>query len=136
MTHSARFVRAYNAGNVQGTFDQFSRTEALGFSDCDYARQQPVDGHGRAQLTAWLPRNFEQHDRLILGDITGPNPDQPLGVLGVSFSRRNSDAIASAGHPNGITPTIAAKVKFDNSGQITEFNNGPVGGPAASCRIG
>lgn len=87
------------------------------------------------KLTAWLGRNIAHHDRLVVANIGDANPDQPLGVLGVSFSRRSSDAIAHAGHPNGITPTLGAKVKFDVSGLITEFNNGPYGGAPDGCRI-
>ncbi len=80
----------------------------MGFSDCDYTTQQLVDGRGRAKLTAWLSRNIAQHDRLDVADIFDANPDQPIGVLGVSFSRRSSDAIARAGYATGITPTLGA----------------------------
>jgi hypothetical protein len=80
----------------------------VGFSDCDYTTQQLVDGRGRAKLTAWLSRNIAQHDRLDVADIFDANPDQPIGVLGVSFSRRSSDAIARAGYATGITPTLGA----------------------------
>lgn len=135
VSHLTRFIHAYNSGDLQVALAQFSRTKPVGFSDCDYATHQLVDGRGRAQLTAWLRDNLARHDRLILGGIFNDNPDQPLGVLGVSFSRRSSDAIAHAGHPNGITPSTGAKVKFDAGGLITEFNNGPYGGLPDSCRI-
>ena len=136
VAHLMNFVSAYNAGDAQGALSQFSRTEPVGFSDCDYTTQQLVDGHGRVKLTAWLGRNIAHHDRLVVAGIFDANPEQPVGVLGVSFSRRSSDAIAHAGHPNGITPTLGAKVKFDGAGLITEFNNGPYGGAPDGCRIG
>ncbi len=89
-----------------------------------------------AKLTAWLRQNIAHHDRLVVASIVDANPEQPVGVLGVSFSRRSSDAIAHAGHPNGITPTLGAKVIFDGAGLITEFANGPYGGAPDGCRIG
>jgi hypothetical protein len=135
LTHVKGFIAAYNDGDVQGALSHFSRTQPVGFSDCDYTTQQLVDGHGRVQLTAWLSRNIGQHDRLVIANIFDANPDQSLGVLGVSFGRRSSDAIAHAGHPSGITPTLGAKIKFDAAGLITEFSNGPFGGPPDSCRI-
>ncbi|MDX6256275.1 MAG: hypothetical protein QOJ11_2609 [Frankiales bacterium] len=128
------FIRAYNAGDLTGALSQFSRAQALGFSDCDYSTQQLVDGQGRAALTSWLRQSLADHDRLTIGDIAVSPPDQ-LGVLGVSFSRRTGDSIARAGHPNGITPSSGAKIKFDNAGLITEFNNGPYGGPPDGCRL-
>ncbi len=136
LTHVKGFIAAYNAGDVQGALSHFSQTQPVGFSDCDYTTQQLVYGHGRVQLTAWLSRNIAQHDRLVIANVFDANPDQPLGVLGVSFSRRSSDAVARAGWPNGITPKLGAKVKFDGAGLITEFNNGPYGGAPDFCRIG
>ncbi|MDQ6656935.1 MAG: hypothetical protein M3Z00_01655, partial [Actinomycetota bacterium] len=135
-SHLERFIVAYNAGDVEGGLAQFSRTQPVAFSDCDYTTQQLVDGHGTAKLTAWLRRNTAQHDRLGITNIVDENFGQPLGVLGVSVSRRSSDAIARAGHPKGITPSTGAKVIFDATGLITEFNNGPYGGPPNACRIG
>jgi len=84
---------------------------------------------------AWLRASFAHHDRLIVGEITGSNPAQPLGVLGISFDRRTSDSLADAGHPSGITPSTGTKVKFDPAGLITELNNGPYGGPPDSYHI-
>ncbi len=136
LTHVKGFIAAYNAGDVQGAISHFSQAQPVGFSDCDYTTQQLVQGRGREQLTAWLSRNIAQHDRLVVASIVDANPDQPIGVLGVSFSRRSSDAIARAGRPNGITPTASAKVIFDGAGLITEFANGPYGGPPDGCRIG
>lgn len=133
VSHLQRFLTAYNAGQVHTALAQFSRTQTLGFSDCDYSAQQVVAGHGRARLANWLQTNVADHDRLAVAHIYGADPDQP--VLGVSFSRRSSDSITHAGHPDGITPPIGAKVKFDQTGLITQFNNGPVGGPPDSCRI-
>ncbi len=136
LTHVKGFIAAYNAGDVRGALSHFSQAKPVGFSDCDYATQQLVQGQGREQLTAWLSRNIAQHDRLVVASIVDANPDQPIGVLGVSFSRRSSDAIARAGRPNGITPTLGAKVTFDGAGLITEFGNGPYGGASDGCRIG
>lgn len=136
VAHLMNFVSAYNAGDVQGALSQFSRTHDLGFSDCDYATQQLVDGHGHDQVVAWMRHNIAEHDRLVVGAIIDEAPDQPLGVLGVTFSRRSSVSIAHSGKPNGITPILSAKIKFDAGGLITEFNNGPYGGSANSCRIG
>jgi hypothetical protein len=134
VAHVKNFVRAYNAGNLAGTLAQFSRVKALHFSDCDYSTQQLVDGNGRAALTAWLRQSLADHDRLTIGDMAVSPPDQ-VGVLGVAFSRRSGDAIALAGHASGITPSVGAKIKFDNAGLITEFNNGPYGGPQDGCRL-
>lgn len=134
--HLRWFIGAYDAGDIRTALAQFSPGQNVSFSDCDYARQQVVDGHGRAQLTAWLRRNIALHDRLAVDTIVDANPDQPIGVLGVRFSRRSNDAITRAGHPNGITPAVAAKVKFDDAGRITAFGNGPYGGPASSCKVG
>lgn len=136
LTHVKGFIAAYNAGDVRSALSHFSQAKPVGFSDCDYTTQQLVNGHGRVQLTAWLSRNIAQHDRLVIANVFDANPDQPLGVLGVSFSRRSSDAIARAGRPNGITPTLGAKVIFDGAGLITEFANGPYGGAPDFCRIG
>ncbi|MGI8591411.1 MAG: hypothetical protein ACR2M5_10555 [Nakamurella sp.] len=97
--------------------------------------QQLVDGHGRAQLTAWLRQNIATHDRLDVLDIVDANSQEPIGVLGLEISHRSSDAIARAGHPNGITPMTGTKVKFDSVGLIKEFNNGPSGAATNSCRI-
>ncbi len=133
MANLRRFITAYNAGSADGALAQVSPTQPLAFSDCDYATQQLVYGHGRVQLTNWLRTNIADHDRLTIDNIDA-NPDQPLGVLGVSFSRRSSDAITRSGHPNGITPVLGAKVKFDRDGLLTEFNNGPYGGGDA-CLI-
>ncbi len=133
--HLMNFVSAYNAGDTQGALAQFSRTEPVGFSDCDYTTQQLVDGHGRVKLTAWLGRNIANHDRLVVADIVDASPEQPLGALGVTFSSRRSDAITHASHPNGITPTIGAKVKFDRLGLITEFGSGPYGGAPDGCLV-
>ena len=135
VAHLMSFVSAYNASDLQGALAQFSGTGAVGFSDCDYTQGRLVEGHGRAQLAAWLGQRIADQDGFVVGKIDDQNPDQPLGVLGVSFSRRTSDSIARAGHPMGITPTTAAKVKFDGDGLITEFNNGPIGGDPDSCRI-
>jgi hypothetical protein len=128
------FVRAYNAGDLAGALSQFSRGQAVGFSDCDYSTQLLVDGQGRAALMGWLRQSLADHGRLTVGDIAVSPRDQ-LGVLGVAFSRRTGDSIARAGHPNGITPSTGAKIKFDNAGLITEFNNGPYGGPQDRCRL-
>lgn len=68
--------------------------------------------------------------------VENQNLQQPTGVLGVSFVRRNSVSISRGGHPDGITPEVAAKVKFDSEELITEFNNGPYGGPPGGCRLG
>lgn len=109
---------------------------SFGSSDCDYASGQFVDGDGYAQVTAWLRRNIAQHDHLAIGVVSNSNAaDQPVGVLGVTFSRRSSDIIARAGHPDGIAPSAGAKVKFASNDLITEFNNGPYGGPADACRV-
>ncbi len=135
VAHLMNFVSDYNAGNIHTALAQFSVTQEMGYSDCNYTTQQLIDGHGAAQLTAWLRRNIALHDRLVVASIVDANPEQPLGVLLVSFSRRSSDAIAHAGHPNGITPTIGAKVKFDRAGLITGFANGPYGGAPDACRI-
>ncbi|MDQ2739729.1 MAG: hypothetical protein M3Y35_14170 [Actinomycetota bacterium] len=134
-THLRRFIAAYNAGDLRAALDQFASTATIGFSDCDYANGQPVDGHGRAQVTAWLRRNIAQHDHLDIGVVSNSNADQPVGVLGVTFSRRSSDTIVRAGHRNGIAPSTGAKVKFARNDLITEFNNGPSGGPPDACRV-
>ncbi len=133
--HLRWFIGAYDAGDIRTALAQFSARQNVGFSDCDYARHAVVDGHGRAALTAWLRRNIAQHDRLVIDTISDANPSQSVGALGVTFSRRSNDVLAGAGRPAGITPTTAAKVKFDSAGLITEFNNGPYGGSAASCRV-
>lgn len=135
VAHLMDFISAYNAGHLQTALSQFSSTQAVGFSDCDYATQQLVDGHGIVQVAAWLRQNIADHDRLLVAQVLNQNPDQPLGVLGVSFSKRSSNSIARAGRTNGMTPTADAKVKFDSSGLITEFNNGPYGGPPGACRL-
>lgn len=128
------FIRAYNAGDLTSAVSQFSRAQALGFSDCDYRTQQLVNGHGRAALMAWLRHSLADHDHLTIVDIAVASPDQ-VGVLGVVFSRRSGDSITRAGYPGGITPSTGAKIKFDNAGLITEFNNGPYGAPSDGCRL-
>lgn len=130
--HLRKFLAAYNAGQLTTALAQFSRAQQLGFSDCDYQTRQLIAGHGRAALGSWLQTNIAHHDRLIGANIFSASPGQP--VLGVSFHRRSSDVLARAGHPDGITPALAAKVKFDRSGRITEFNNGPGGGPPDACQ--
>lgn len=134
-THLRRFIAAYNAGDLRAALDQFASTADIGFSDCDYASVKLVDGQGHAQVTAWLRRNIAQHDHLVIGAVFNSNAAQPVGVLGVTFSRRSSDTIARAGHPDGIAPSIGAKVKFAGNDLITEFNNGPYGGPPDACRV-
>ena len=131
-SHLWKFLAAYNAGQLNAALAQFSDNQPVGFSDCDYQTQQVTEGHGRAELTRWLRTNIANHDRLIGAHVFSANPDQP--VLGVSFLRRSSDVLTRAGHPHGITPTLGAKVKFDPTGMITEFNNGPAGGSADACR--
>ena len=133
VSHLRKFLAAYNAGQLNAALAQFSDNQALGFSDCDYQTQQVIEGHGRAELSRWLQTNIAHHDRLIGAGVFSANADQP--VLGVSFLRRSSDVLTRAGHPDGITPTLGAKVKFDPTGLITEFNNGPAGGSADACHI-
>lgn len=133
-THLRRFIAAYNAGDLRAALDQFASTANIGFSDCDYASGQLVDGQGHAQVTAWLRRNIAQHDHLVIGFVSNSNAAQ-VGVLGVTFSGRSSDIIARAGHPDGIAPSTGAKVKFASNDLITEFNNGPHGGPPDACRV-
>ncbi|MDX6255110.1 MAG: hypothetical protein QOJ11_1444 [Frankiales bacterium] len=133
VAHVRSFIRAYNAGDLAGALSQFSSGQAVAFSDCDYSTQQLVDGHGLAALTTWLRQSYADHDHLTVGDIVVPNADQH--VLGVRFSRRTSDSISRGGHPNGITPSTAAKVTFDNAGLITGYGNGPYGGPPDGCRL-
>ena len=133
VSHLQEFLAAYNAGQPNTALAQFSRSQPLGFSDCDYQTQQVIEGHGRAQLANWLQANIAHHDQFTGANIFSASPDQP--VLGVSFRRRTSDVLTRAGHPDGITPSLGAKVKFDRTGMITEFNNGPVGGPPDACRI-
>jgi hypothetical protein len=134
VAHVKNFVRAYNAGDLAGALAQFSRVTAVRFSDCDYSRQQLAEGNGRAALAAWLRQSFADHDRLTIGEMAVTPADQ-VGVLGVAFSRRSADSLAAAGHPSGITPSTGAKIKFDSTGLITEFNNGPYGGPRDGCRL-
>ena len=134
LAHLRAFLDAYDAGDLAGALAQFSLTQPVGFSDCKYPSQQLVAGEGRTELTDWLRRNIADRDQLVLGDVAA-NPEEPLGVLGVSFSRRSSAAIAQAGYPDGIVPPTAAKVKFDAAGLLTEFNNGPYGAPPGGCRI-
>lgn len=134
MAHLRSLISAYNAGDLTAALAQFSRTQALAFSDCDYSTQTLVDGHGRAALMAWLRQSFGDHSRWTIGEISVP-PAGEIGILGVAFSRRTGDALTGAGHPNGITPSLGAKIEFDSAGLITEFNNGPYGGPQDACRL-
>lgn len=131
--HLMRFLNAYNAGDVAAAIAQFSRTATIGFSDCNYQTQQVVTGRGRTEIMNWLRAMAAEDDRLTLDRINYPKDDQP--VLGVSFLNRNSLVITRAGHPNGITPKLAAKVKFDSTKLIIAFANGPGGGTSGACRL-
>jgi len=86
-------------------------TANIVWSDCDYAAGHAVDLHGVEQVRRWLLSRFAAHDRLVLQVVSYPASRDPR-VLGVSFSHRSSSELAAKGHPDGIQPSIAAKVIF------------------------
>lgn len=99
-------------------------------------------GETKASLRRWLQQRAADHDRLEIGSVEVGSPG--THVLGVTFTRRTSDTLRSLGHPQGITPTLGAKVVFGRRTgatmrpSIVRFASGPFGGDSsalASCRV-
>jgi len=131
------FLRAYNAGRVGTALTLFKAPWV--WSDCDYRRGTVLAGQDKASLTRWLRQRSADHDRLDIGSIMVGTAQEE--ALGVTFKRRTSDTLRALGHPQGITPTLGAKVIFDGRSGMTarpsimRFVNGPYGGSLDFCRV-
>ena len=131
------FIQAYNAGRVSAALSLFGPPWV--WSDCDYRRVAVLEGQDRASLRRWLQQRAADHDRLDIGSIT-VGAEQEV-ALGVTFKRRTSDTLRALGRPQGIAPTLSAKVIFDGRAGITtrpsivRFANGPYGGSLDFCRV-
>jgi len=130
------FIHAYNAGRVDTALALFGPPWV--WSDCDYRRVVVLAGQGKASLGRWLHQRSADHDRLDIGSITVGTVQEE--ALGVTFKWRTSDTLRALGHPQGIAPTLGAKVIFDGrSGEarpsIMRFVNGPYGGSLDPCRV-
>jgi hypothetical protein len=76
----------------------------------------------RRGLVQWLRKRFADHDRLTLARAADDNPAQPVGVLGVWYTRRTSDTLRSLGRPRGIVPQVGQKLVFTFDGGKTRFS--------------
>jgi hypothetical protein len=125
------FLDAYNGGDLDAAL------RALGpdpyFSDCDYSAQQVVAAHGRAQVASLLKDRFNDHSLIVWSEIGTENPAD-RDVLGVTVTRVKSNSLTKLGFPDGVAPSLEAKVVFTKDHRITQFGLGPVGGPSTLCR--
>jgi hypothetical protein len=121
------FVRAYNRADLKsalsylwkGRSDTYSKTTA---TDCDYRRQTTKKTYVfRQGFIRWLRGRFRDHDRLTIGRIFDENPAQPVGVVGVEYSRRTSDTLRKLGYPNGIVPQASQKLPLHFQGGLAKF---------------
>jgi hypothetical protein len=128
------FVEAFNERRLATALALFtSSREYVRFvsaSDCDYRRVVAVGFLGRSGVRTWLRRRFADRDHLTLETVYDENPEQPLGVVLLTYSRRTSRTLAALGFPRGIRPQLATKVGFTPRGPVrmTTFANGPLGG--------
>lgn len=127
------FVDAFNARDLNGALRVLAAN--AGVSDCDYAHVRAVEAQGKQAIGNWLRKRFADRDHLVVAAVLDENPDQPVGVTGIEYSRRTSATLARLGFPHGITPTTDTKVVFARTEpvRIVSFANGPVGGPASLC---
>ncbi len=131
------FINAYNAGRVDTALALFGPPWV--WSDCDYRHGVVLAGQDKASLRRWLQQRAADHDWLDIGRITVGTVQEE--ALGVTFKRRTSDTLRALGRPQGIAPTLSAKVIFDGrSGaaarpSIMRFVNGPYGGSLGFCRV-
>lgn len=124
------FVSAFNNASLREALSLL--TENVNVSDCDYQHRVAVQFNGQAEAEAWLRQRFSDHDQLRIESIADENPQQRLGVLGVSWARRTSDTLRLLGFGDGIKPQSGAKVIFMDA-RIWRFAMGPVGGQASLC---
>lgn len=121
------FVRAYNDGDLSAAVSYLARIPRSGQStttatDCDYRRQETKTSYVfREGFVKWLKQRFADHDRLTLGRILDENPSQPVGVVGVTFTRRTSDTLRKLGFPNGIVPQVTLKLPFLFESGVARF---------------
>jgi hypothetical protein len=129
------FQDAFNAGDVERALALFAPRSAI--SDCDHAAVKLRTANGVDAIRAWLGERAAEHDRFEVARIFNANPDPAGGslVVGVEFANRQSDSLAAAGYPKGITPRLTAKVGFEFPGdRIRAWAAGPFGGPIEICR--
>ena len=130
---TVRFIAAFNGRQLHPALALL--TPGVSVSDCDYKKVQVVSADGRQEVARWLRQRFADRDRLTVARVFDENPDQPLGVVGVEYSRRTSKTLRALGFPNGIVPKLASKVGFSTKPlRIRAFANGPYGGDPNSCR--
>ena len=132
---TVRFVSAFNSHNLGQALATFAPNG--GGSDCDYRRGQTIRFAGKRQIAAWLRKRFADDDHLRIARVFNENPDQPVGVLGVDWAKRNSKTLRRRGFRQGIVPRLSSKVAFTRRGsrpRIMVFANGPGGGDPSVCR--
>jgi hypothetical protein len=64
--------------------------------DCDYGRQAFVQFIGKAQAERWLQDRFADHDSVVVRRLYNANADQPIGVIGLDWTR-TSDTLSALG---------------------------------------
>ncbi len=129
------FVRTYNAGGLDMMLALL--TEDVLWSDCDFRLGRVIDLKGKPDMTAWLKRQFADHDRLELRTIE-VNDDDLSGerTVGLVIARRTSETLQALGFSKGIVPALAAKINFTEShDRIERFVNSLYGDPVAPCHL-
>lgn len=128
-----QFIAAFNGRRLGDALNLL--TPRISVSDCDYKNVRAVMFNGKHEVARWLRRRFADRDRLTPTRIFNENPSQPVGVVGVEYGRRTSNALRALGFPAGIVPKLASKVVFTAQPvRIRVFANGPVGGDSNLCR--
>jgi hypothetical protein len=128
------FVDAFNRRKLTTALALFTSSpdfvKFVSASDCDYRRVVAIGFFGRSGVRTWLRQRFADRDRLTLETVYDENPEQPVGVVLLTYSRRTSRTLAALGFARGIRPQLATKVVFTPRGPVrmTAFANGPLGG--------
>jgi hypothetical protein len=119
------FVRAYNRADLKSALSYLAKRQpgqtTTTATDCDYRRQTTKVYALRQGFIRWLRGRFADHDRLTIGRIFDENPAQPVGVVGVEYSRRTSDTLRELGYPNGIVPQGTQKLPFVFQSGLAKF---------------
>lgn len=111
------FLDAYNAGDLPRATDLLADDAQAG--DCDYRKRGYTGARGKSQVSAWLGERMADHDNILgLQNLSfgEPNADGQFAV-GVSYTRRTSDALRSIGFASGIEPRFAIKVVLTGTGE-------------------
>lgn len=132
------FTRASNAQRLSESLAFFAPGASV--SDCDYRRVRGVQFRGRRGIARWLRGRFADHDRLTIEEISDENRREPIGVALVEYSKRTNDTLSALGFPDGVIPTVAAKVVFGIGYKVGRpirlkaFALGPGEGDSSICR--